>query len=292
MAMVLASREVLRQLRLTLVAFALCFQGPASRLGAANALDPPQEDTASSVDALTHELAGAYALEIETAMNVDSPVFREALMKAFAESIGVRVESVLGFIINRLDQPMPNTPAGSLIIGVGFEVAAGSQKREREIQQRLNNIEGPSSRVRSCLVDILDRHGVSLLAVEVAHRITPVAQLTFLTTSAAPYEDLMHAPPSEESSGDRSFSSTFVMISCMLVGFCIWMHCRSRRPRLRPDSGKTAAAFSEGSTSHELSPKGDHATHSDSDVGTLSGHPSSQVDDATLHLLGNDGDGL
>lgn len=158
--------------------------------------------TTSLAVPLTYELAGAFALEIQTSMDVSSDAFHSLLLAALAEGIGIHVKAFERFkvvslgthrrllaadggqsaeVISRIKSAEAAT--GSEILGVGYEVASGSVERQMEIQTRLNNMGGPSSRVRASLTDILSNQGVSLIAIQVTYPAAPVAEIGLFRSS-------------------------------------------------------------------------------------------------------------
>merc|ERR1719269_302945 len=111
---------------------------------------------------------------IAESLGVHRNAFENFMVKAYGPPIGRRLEpssaetsqQAAGDLMAAVfaKQQAAGDAAASEIIGIGYLVAAGSAERETEIQTRLNNMGGSSSRVRASLTDILVRKGVRLLA--------------------------------------------------------------------------------------------------------------------------------
>jgi len=152
---------------------------------------------APSVDVpMTYELAGAFALEVKTSLSVSSDAFHQMLLTALAESIGIHSSAFMRFKVvavgggdaaGRRVEAAAGSPEAiaNKIVGVGYEVAAGSAARQVEIQIRLNNMAGQGSRVRASLAAILSRSQVGLLAVEVTYPPAAVSESGLLPMAAS-----------------------------------------------------------------------------------------------------------
>lgn len=135
-------------------------------------------------------------------MDVNSKEFRHLLLVGLAESLGIHRNAFSRFKVvalgdrgaRRLEMvdrsqaaatvQVAEASTGAVIVGVGYEIYTGSPEREVEIQERLNNMGGPASRMRATLVDILTMHGVSLLAVQVTY--PPAKVSTGMLATLAP----------------------------------------------------------------------------------------------------------
>jgi hypothetical protein len=192
------------------------FAAATTTTGAAATTDVASQPvlTTSFLVPLSHELAGAFALQIQSSMDVESIEFKQLMITALAETIGVHANAFLRFHVASLGQPSQATSTrrlqgekavedvntveaatNSKIVGVGYEVAAGSAERETEIANRLNNLDGVSSRARASLTDILDRHGVLVLAIQVTYQASPVAQLSLFTSPTTSSQGLVPTMP-------------------------------------------------------------------------------------------------